>query len=340
MHAEELASLMTLNFQEFKDVSFLAAWSISHIGPKRPTGRAALRADQETVSTDTTIGRAAVAIASADALLIGAGAGMCVDSCLPDFRGTEGFWKAYPPYARLGLDFVELANPQWFRKDPALAWGFYGHRLNLYRATAPHEGFCLLQRWARRMRHGAFVYTSNVDGAFQAAGFDPERIVEVHGSIHWMQCSRCCGVELFQSEFVVRDGVRIDEATLRAAEPFPACPGCGALARPNILMFGDGEWDQSRACWQEARLGQWLKSVAAARVVVVECGAGKAIPTVRLFCESMADRYDATLVRLNIRDPVVSEGQISLAVGALAGLRAIDARLTSEKGEGYHLEGS
>src|SRR5689334_25005330 len=91
----------------------------------------------------------------ADGLLITAGAGMGVDSGLPDFRGREGFWRAYPPFAELGLDFRSLANPRWFRDDPALAWGFYGHRRNLYRETEPHEGFAILRRWAARRPKGA-----------------------------------------------------------------------------------------------------------------------------------------------------------------------------------------
>src|SRR3954447_13188614 len=94
------------------------------------------------------IRRAANAVASADALLIMAGAGMGVDSGLPDFRGTEGFWRAYPAFAKLALRFDQLANPSWFARDPYLAWGFYGHRLMLYRATTPHGGFGILKRWA------------------------------------------------------------------------------------------------------------------------------------------------------------------------------------------------
>src|SRR5438046_4708780 len=93
---------------------------------------------------------AAEAIRDAQALLIGAGAGMGVDSGLPDFRGNQGFWKAYPPYQKLGLDFVSLANPRRFQSDPTLAWGFYGHRLKLYRASQPHEGFTILCRWPDR----------------------------------------------------------------------------------------------------------------------------------------------------------------------------------------------
>jgi NAD-dependent SIR2 family protein deacetylase len=45
--------------------------------------------------------KAAKAIKSAEALVIGAGAGMGVDSGLPDFRGDQGFWRAYPPYEKL-----------------------------------------------------------------------------------------------------------------------------------------------------------------------------------------------------------------------------------------------
>ena len=76
------------------------------------------------VTTDALIFRAAEAIAGADGLLIGAGAGVGVDRGLPDFRGAEGFWHAYPPYARLGLGFAAPADPRWFRDDPAPAWGF------------------------------------------------------------------------------------------------------------------------------------------------------------------------------------------------------------------------
>ena len=80
------------------------------------------------------------------------------------FRAAEGFWKAYPPFRRLGLDFAGLADPQWFERDPRLAWEFYGHLLNLYRHTHPHVGFALLQSWMERCPLGGFVFTSNVDG--------------------------------------------------------------------------------------------------------------------------------------------------------------------------------
>lgn len=272
------------------------------------------------------IARAAEAVATADALLIGAGAGMGVDSGLPDFRGREGFWNAYPPYAKLGLDFVQLASPHWFRRDPALAWGFYGHRLNLYRSTVPHEGFQTLRRWAGRMKHGEFVYTSNVDGQFQRAQVQINRIHEVHGAIDAMQCLADCGVGIFPAE---GRSVEIDPETMRAVGDLPNCPRCGSLARPNILMFGDGGWDSSISDAQAGRLRAWLEAIveADARLVIVECGAGTAVPSVRRFCERILAIPGSTLVRINPREPEGPAGTISIATGSLEALAAIDSRI-------------
>src|SRR5579884_788830 len=219
------------------------------------------------------LARATDAVAAADAMLIGAGAGMGVDSGLPDFRGRQGFWQAYPPYRALGLDFASLANPRWFAEDPTLAWGFYGHRLNLYRTASPHAGFQILRAWGQRLEHGAFVFTSNVDGHFQRAGFSSERIVECHGTIHALQCTRACGIGIFSAADLK---VTVDATTFRACEPLPRCPACGSLARPNILMFNDCHWDDRPTAAALQRVQAWLTAVAGRRVVVVECGAGTA----------------------------------------------------------------
>ena len=83
--------------------------------------------------------QAAALISEADGLLITAGAGMGIDSGLPDFRGDDGFWKAYPALGRRRIKFHDIATPSAFLEMPAQAWGFYGHRLDLYRRTIPHR---------------------------------------------------------------------------------------------------------------------------------------------------------------------------------------------------------
>lgn len=269
------------------------------------------------------IKQAAQAILDADAMLITAGAGMGVDSGLPDFRGREGFWKAYPVIAKLGLSFADMANPSWFVNDPHLAWAFYGHRLNLYRATSPHVGFAKLLALAMNKPAGCFVFTSNVDGQFQKAGFDAERIVECHGSILHFQCVNRCTDSIWDAS---DQKVEVDEEAFRAQNPLPACKKCGKLARPNILMFGDMDWMAERSNTQHQRLEQWVKRLEkdAARLVVIELGAGTAIPTVRHTSESLARRLQGTLIRLNPREPEVPANQIGLALGALSGIQQLD----------------
>jgi len=133
------------------------------------------------------IKNAVASFRQAEAIVVTCGAGMGVDSGLPDFRGDKGFWKEYPPIAERGLSFIECADPEHFNKDPDFAWGFYGHRLHLYQACTPGEHFHILKRLMDATPHGGFVFTSNVDGQFQKAGYDDHRIVECHGSIHHLQ---------------------------------------------------------------------------------------------------------------------------------------------------------
>lgn len=265
--------------------------------------------------------RAAELLQQADALVIAAGAGIGVDSGLPDFRGNEGFWQAYPALGAARLEFTEAASPAAFRRDPALAWGFYGHRLGLYRATQPHAGFALLRQWAAELAHGAFVFTSNVDGQFQRAGFAEEAVHECHGSIHWLQCLRPCGDAVWPADALAPD---IDAAACQWRGPLPACPHCGGLARPNILMFGDEGWLGERSDAQAERLERWLAPVR--RPLVVEIGAGTAVPSVRHFSRSVLRREGARLLRINPREAqVAGEHDLGLAAGALEALQGIEA---------------
>ncbi|MFS2138539.1 SIR2 family NAD-dependent protein deacylase [Duganella sp. Dugasp56] len=267
--------------------------------------------------------QAADLVRQADALIVCAGAGMGVDSGLPDFRGNDGFWKVYPALGRAGMKFSSVATPYTFRSDPTLAWGFYGHRLLLYRDTAPHAGFALLRKWGECMPAGCGVFTSNVDGHFQRAGFDPQRIYECHGSIHHLQCMEPCGPDIWSADSYVP---QVDTDACRLLNAPPLCPHCGGMARPNILMFGDWGWNERRSMVQEAHLHGLLQQ--AERPLVVELGAGVAIPSVRNFGHRVIQQHNGRMIRINPREPdVASPRDVGLAMGALAALAAIDALL-------------
>ncbi len=261
-------------------------------------------------------------VKQAEALMILAGAGMGVDSGLPDFRGNEGFWKAYPPIARLGLSFTDMANPEWFSRKPELAWGFYGHRLNLYRKVKPHAGFSLLLEKGKSLPGGYFVFTSNVDGQFQKAGFEQEHIEEAHGSIHHLQCTTPCCSKIWPAE---EFKILVDENTMQAKSELPLCPYCGSLARPNILMFSDWSWLAYRSNEQGDLRNKWLNQTQKQghKLLLIEVGAGSNVPTVRMKSQNIARQFNANFIRINPREFDVPKGQTGLCGNALEILSAI-----------------
>ena len=268
--------------------------------------------------------RAAEWIRQADGLLITAGAGIGIYSGLPDFRGPGGFWAVYPTLGKAKIAFESIANPAAFENDPRLAWGFYGHRLDLYRQTIPHAGFDMLLRIGQTMPEGCRVFTSNVDGQFQKAGFAADQVCEIHGSIHHLQCSAGCSERIWPaSDFQPA----IDAENCRLIGELPHCPHCGQLARPNILMFGDWGWLDRRTALQHQRLRDWLGGVE--RLVCIEIGAGTHIPSVRHFSENCGGR----LIRINPREAENDDG-ISLALGGLDGIRLLAEAVGVTPGSG------
>ena len=274
---------------------------------------------------------AASAIRRAKALYVTAGAGMGVDSGLPDFRGPEGFWRAYPALKHLKIQFSSMSNPEWFDSDPERAWGFFGHRYNLYTSTQPHAGFQILLDWAKDMKHGYYVFTSNVDGHFQRAGFSEDRVTECHGSINFLQC-----VSGDETIWPVPEDfkVEVDMKELRTTSTLPhGPPGKDTtLARPNILMFGDWAWMSTRTDGQEANMDVFQRKALLEDFVVIEIGAGLAVPTVRYHSESLVERSKhGTLIRINPTEPEISlrvkGDHIELPMKGLEALRAIDELL-------------
>ncbi len=254
-------------------------------------------------------------LAQATHVLVAAGAGMGVDSGLPDFRGPEGFWRHYPLFRSMGWTFEDAASPKAFRVAPAMAWGFYGHRLTLYRTTEPHEGFHRLRKATESQ--SVFVVTTNVDGQFQASGWPEPGVLEQHGSIHWLQCTIPCSDDVWPAADLT---VALDDRGLWRGD-FPRCRHCNAIARPNILMFSDAAWIGRRTEHQRERFRGWINNCGTDNLLVIEIGAGCAIPTLRRLSERLHGN-GARLVRINPRDGQVPEGAISLPMGAREALTA------------------
>jgi NAD-dependent SIR2 family protein deacetylase len=165
-----------------------------------------------------------------------------------------------------------------------------------------------------------FIFTSNVDGQFQKAGFDENKIVECHGRISHFQCINDCKKDIWKSDI---EKIDVDMEEFLATD-IPLCPKCGDIARPNILMFGDWKWNPKITLNQETRYNKWKKQNKSKKLLVIELGAGTAIPTVRRESENIAKYYNGNLIRINPREFDVDSGYgFSIPFGAFEGLKVI-----------------
>lgn len=256
------------------------------------------------------LARAAALIGQADALIIGAGAGMSADSGIPVYRGPDGLYTQ--PQALVD------ANAAAFDDDPVRAAETTRQRYARLLGAQPHAGYANLNEWRQAKPYGAFVYTSNVDGMFARAGFPADTVYEVHGSHVRSQCLTGCGG---------RAPTVFDTPPPTTA--VATCPGCGEVARPNVLMFGDYAFSDTHREQQWEAFGAWFDALPAlANVVVLEIGAGDDVRTVRFKCESLAAAYEWPLIRINPNEPAlpasVPNTSIALPLTSAEALHALD----------------
>jgi len=237
------------------------------------------------------IARSASLIANADAVLIVAGAGMGIDSGLPDYRGPNGLWNTWHPAAKLNMTYEDLSTHEQFVKDPALAWGFQTYLTQLYHDLDPHSGYYQLRDLVEDEKQGRyFVVTSNVDSQFIKAGFNQDKLYEVHGTKRLWQCmDKTCNKRCAPWPMDMTQLPTVDPKTLYAVKPFPQCSHCGQMARPNVSFFGDDVFSETVTKRQGQRFKQWLDTVVGTQMVVLELGCGLSRHSIRF--RSKDDRY-------------------------------------------------
>jgi NAD-dependent protein deacetylase/lipoamidase len=149
------------------------------------------------------------------------GAGISTDSGIPDFRGPNGVWTRDPEAARLVTYDTYVADPEirrraWLTRVDHPAW--------TARPNAAHRALVDLERAGRLHT----VVTQNIDGLHQAAGHDPARVIEVHGTLHRVVCLTCAD----------RTTMRSALDRVAAGEPDPACLRCGGILKSDTISFG------------------------------------------------------------------------------------------------------
>ncbi len=169
----------------------------------------------------TDLAPAEAAVAAAQRIVVLTGAGISTESGIPDFRGPNGVWTRNPKAERTSDIRYYVSDPEVRR----LAWL---HRLDTPVWTAePNAGHRALVALERQGRLHALV-TQNIDGLHQAAGNDPELVVEVHGSVRSTRCLACDDVRPM-AEALDR---------VRAGEADPPCRACGGIIKSDTISFG------------------------------------------------------------------------------------------------------
>lgn len=245
-------------------------------------------------------------LAKADKIVIGAGAGLSAAAGLT-YSGSrfEVLFKDY--IDRYGMPDMYSAGFYPFA-TPEEKWGYWSK--HIYHNRYQPGSLPLYKELYQLVKDkDYFVITTNVDGQFQQAGFDPERFFEVQGNYGEWQCSVPCQKKVYDNETAIREMVKQIQDLKIPSNLVPTCPNCGTPLTMHLRIdetfVEDERWHQA----SDAYLA-FLESIGSQKVVFLELGVGYNTPTIiRYPFEKMtAVLPDAYLIRLNREDVQGFEG--------------------------------
>jgi NAD-dependent deacetylase len=159
-------------------------------------------------------------LASAQRILFITGAGISADSGLPTYRGIGGLY--HERLTAEGLTIEEALSGEMMQQRPDICWRYIAEIEANCRGAQPNAAHRMIAALEQE-KSAVWVLTQNVDGLHRAAGSG--KLIEIHGTVHHLRCTEC------PHERTVTDFTGL-------AMP-PACPTCGGLLRPDVVLFGE-----------------------------------------------------------------------------------------------------
>jgi NAD-dependent deacetylase len=215
------------------------------------------------------------------------GAGISVESGIPDFRSAGGLWERYDP--------MEYGTIDAFQADPEKVWKMLRELEGVIVGAKPNPAHLALARLEARGLLSAII-TQNIDNLHQAAG--SKKVIEFHGNASRLVCLSC---QASRSAAEVR-------ADPDSGFP-PRCPACRAILKPDVVLFGEPIPEEAGR--EAMRLSQ------VARVFLIVGTSATVAPA--SYLPVVARKMGALLVEVNVEDTVLSEDFVHHTLQGRAG---------------------
>ena len=244
------------------------------------------------------------AINHADYILIGAGAGLSTAAGLE--YGGKSFQRDYKEFIEK-YHFEDLYTASFYPfSSQEEKWAFWARLIKLNRFREPLRLYQELLDFVKDKDY--FVITTNVDGQFETAGFETEKIFPVQGDYRFLQCENACHNKLYDNQEMVEEWLKHTENLKIPKQLVPKCPVCGGNMEMNLRK--DANFVQDENWYKQAKqYEQFLDEIEDKNVVLLEIGVGFNTPgIIRFPFEQMTYKHLKTiLIRMNKDYPMVRQ---------------------------------
>lgn len=222
------------------------------------------------------IKRLAAELTAADAVVIGAGAGL---STAAGFTYSGERFKKYFSDFEEKCGFHDMYSGGFFPFDtPEEMWAYWSRFIWCNRYTDVDNGtYKTLYELVKDKDY--FVITTNVDHQFQKAGFDKERLFYTQGDYGLFQCSEPCHNATYDNEAAVKDMLEFQKDMKIPSELIPKCPVCGKPMTMNLRsddrFVEDEGWHRAAESYD-----RFLQSREGQHILFLELGVGYNTPVI------------------------------------------------------------
>lgn len=242
-------------------------------------------------------------IKNADYIIIGAGSGLSTAAGL-EYNG-ESFEKNYKEFIKK-YHFQDLYSASFYPfSSQEEKWAFWARLIKLNRLNKPLKLYQELLETMKEKEY--FVLTTNVDGQFEIAGFNNDKIFAIQGDYSFIQCEEGCHDKLYNNKNMVEEWIKNTKNCKIPKDLVPKCPVCGKNMEMNLRKDANFVQDEK---WyiQAKRYEEFLEKAKSKKLLLLEIGVGFNTPgIIRLPFEQMTyHNLRTSLIRINKDYPFAS----------------------------------